>query len=172
MTAIVTVVSLLCIGLGAYAFAPLQRTMGALDLFSSGMCADPAESRARNQVLGRISLRNLNAAFVCGIAVYDFTSRASTWQRGAAIVSLCAVAAILILFSHALRPRSPAMLALLKAELRHQREWSRASNDAIRLRGRGSPAHVPAHNAARRAVAESAVVEFGVNAVQPRHAHG
>ncbi len=133
MAVIVAVLSLLCIGFGAYAFA-LQRTMGALELFSSGTGADPAESRAGNLVLFRIYLRNLNMAFVCGMAAYFFTSRASTWERGAAIAVLCCLAAILITFSQSLRPGSPAMLALLEAELRRQREWSRALHNAIRLR--------------------------------------
>jgi hypothetical protein len=113
--------------------AALQRTIHALELFRRETSGDPAGTRTQAAILLGIYVTRLNGAFLVGILVYLFTSRASTWYYGAGIVVLCWIGSLLVESAGFLRLGRTEMVGLLVAELQRRRDWYARLHDPTRL---------------------------------------
>ena len=101
--------------------AALQRAIRTLDVCGRETGGDPTGRRTQALILLGIYVTRLNGAFLVGILVYLFTSRASAWYYGTAIVVLCWIGSFIVGSADFLRPGSPEMIRLLIAELERRR---------------------------------------------------
>jgi hypothetical protein len=114
--------------------AAFERTVRALGLLQIEKPEEPSDTSSRRAllVLG-MYLRRVNVTFLLGMAVYFVTARASAWYYGAAVLTLCWVASLLILSMPRLHLGTADVASALVKDLEQRREWYRAGRDTSRL---------------------------------------
>jgi hypothetical protein len=113
--------------------AALQRAIRTFDVCGRETGGEPTGRRTQALILLGIYVTRLNGAFLVGILVYLFTSRASAWYYGAGIVALCWIGSLLVGSTRFLRLGRTEMMGLLLAELQRRRDWYTHLHDAARL---------------------------------------
>lgn len=113
------ILALMFMGFAGYTIA-LQRLFPLLLEPSHPPDGSPAHDR-QAVVLLKLYIGKLNPAFALGMVVYMVASRAADWQDGVLMMLLGTLGGLLV-SSTWLHPRSRSLLALMAAELAHQRD--------------------------------------------------
>jgi hypothetical protein len=114
--------------------AAFERTVRVLGLLQAEKSEEPSDTSSKRTllVLG-MYLRRVNVTFLLGMAVYLITTRASAWYYGAAILTLCWVASLLIVSMPQLHLGTADVASALVKDLEQRREWYQRIHDASRL---------------------------------------